>query len=70
MTDEPTGHAHRSAVRFLSTLMVLVGIALITRTLLGGGGLLSTGLIVGLLFIAAGSGRIWITFRGESNDRA
>ncbi len=59
--------AHRSAVRFLSTLMVLVGIALVVRALVSGGGPLATGVIVGVLFIAAGAGRIWLTFRGDRN---
>ena len=43
-----------------SVLMVVVGIALIVRTLTAGGGGLATGLILGLLFIAAGLGRIYL----------
>ena len=43
-----------------SVLMVVVGIALIVRTLTAGGGALATGLILGLLFIAAGLGRIYL----------
>ena len=43
-----------------SVLMVVVGIALIVRTLIAGGGALATGLILGLLFIAAGLGRIYL----------
>lgn len=67
MSSQNNPGAHRSAVRFLSTLMVIVGIALVVRALVGGGGPLSTGVVVGLLFVAAGAGRIWLTFRGESN---
>ena len=37
---------------FLSGLMVLVGIALIVRTL-------ALGIVLGLLFVAAGAGRLW-----------
>jgi hypothetical protein len=43
----------------LSGLMVLIGLALIVRTLASGGGPLAVGLLMGLLFIAAGAGRLW-----------
>ncbi len=43
----------------LSGLMVLIGLALIVRTLSGGGGPLAVGLLLGLLFVAAGAGRLW-----------
>ncbi len=43
-----------------SVLMIVVGIALIVRTLTAGGGAFATGLILGLLFIAAGLGRIYL----------
>lgn len=68
MSGQQNAGAHRSAVRFLSTLMVLVGIALVIRAVAGGGGPLATGVIVGLLFIAAGAGRIWLTFRGGNDE--
>jgi hypothetical protein len=51
-------------------MMVVVGIALITRAVSGGGGILSTGVIIGVLFIAAGAGRIWLTYRGGQDDGA
>jgi formate hydrogenlyase subunit 3/multisubunit Na+/H+ antiporter MnhD subunit len=44
---------------FLSGVMVLVGIALIVRTLALGGGALALGIVLGLLFVAAGAGRLW-----------
>ena len=43
----------------LSGLMVLLGLAMIVRTLAGGGGPLAVGLVLGLLFVAAGAGRLW-----------
>jgi formate hydrogenlyase subunit 3/multisubunit Na+/H+ antiporter MnhD subunit len=43
----------------LSGVMVLVGIALIVRTLALGGGALALGIVLGLLFVAAGAGRLW-----------
>jgi hypothetical protein len=44
---------------FLSGLMVLIGLAMIVRTLVAGGGALALGIILGLLFMAAGAGRLW-----------
>jgi hypothetical protein len=44
----------------MSLLMVVIGIALIVRTLVEGGGGLATGLILGILFVAAGLGRLYI----------
>jgi hypothetical protein len=43
----------------LSGLMVLIGIALVVRTVAAGGGALAVGIVLGLLFIAAGAGRLW-----------
>jgi hypothetical protein len=47
----------------LSGLMVLIGVALIVRTLAAGGGPLAFGLLMGLLFVAAGAGRLWVERR-------
>ena len=43
----------------LSSVMVLLGVAIIVRTLAAGGGPLAIGLVLGLLFVAAGAGRLW-----------
>ncbi len=43
----------------LSGVMVLLGVAMIVRTLAAGGGPLAVGLLLGLLFVAAGAGRLW-----------
>jgi hypothetical protein len=43
----------------LSGLMVVIGLAMIVRTLAAGGGPLAAGLLMGLLFVAAGAGRLW-----------
>ena len=47
------------ATRLLSVLMVLIGLAMIVRTLAGGGGPVALGLLLGLLFVGAGAGRLW-----------
>jgi hypothetical protein len=43
----------------LSSLMVVIGVAMIVRAIAGGGGPLAVGIVLGLLFIAAGAGRIY-----------
>jgi hypothetical protein len=43
----------------LSAAMILIGVALVVRTLAGGGGGFALGLLFGVLFIAAGAGRLW-----------
>jgi hypothetical protein len=47
----------------LSLAMVAIGVAMIGVTLSRGGGPAAFGIVVGLLFIAAGGGRLWIQRR-------
>jgi hypothetical protein len=49
----------RHATHVLSALMVVIGVAILVRTLAGGGGPAAFGLLVGALFVAAGAGRIY-----------
>jgi hypothetical protein len=37
----------------------VIGLALIVRTVSAGGGPLAVGMLMGLLFVAAGAGRLW-----------
>lgn len=55
---------HSSSTRVLSVAMILIGVALIVRTLVAGGGALATGLILGILFMLAGAGRLYLQLRG------
>ena len=43
----------------LSSLMIVIGVAIVVRTLAEGGGALAIGLVVGVLFVAAGAGRLY-----------
>ena len=52
---------HRTTTRVLSLAMLLLGLAMIAVALVGGGGPLATGVLLGLLFVAAGAGRIWVS---------
>lgn len=55
---------HRGATRLLSLAMVILGLTMIVTTVSRGGGPLALGLILGLLFVAAGAGRLYFTGRG------
>lgn len=54
---------HRSATLVLSAAMVLIGVAMLVRTLDAGGGPLALGTVLGILFVAAGGGRLYVTWR-------
>jgi hypothetical protein len=47
------------ATQLLSALMILIGVAMIVRTVAGGGGPVALGLLLGVLFVAAGAGRLY-----------
>lgn len=55
---------HSSSTRVLSVVMILIGVALIVRTLAAGGGAIATGIVLGVLFVAAGSARLYLQLRG------
>jgi hypothetical protein len=47
----------------LPALMVLIGVALIVRTLVAGVNGVAVGLLLGVLFILAGAGRLYVERR-------
>jgi hypothetical protein len=47
----------------MSLLMIGLGVAMIAVTLTNGGGPVAFGIIIGLLFVAAGGGRLWVLRR-------
>jgi hypothetical protein len=51
---------YRSITQGTSLLLVALGVALLVRTLLDGFGV---GVILGVLFVAAGAGRLWLLRR-------
>lgn len=52
------------STRVMSVLMIVIGIALVVRTVIAGGGAVATGVLLGVLFVAAGSARLYLQFRG------
>jgi len=51
---------YHGSVRAFSYVFIALGAALLIVTLVAGGGPLSTGVLLGVLFLAIGAGRLWI----------
>jgi hypothetical protein len=51
---------HRRATRGLSAAMVVLGIVLVASTIARGGGPFAVGVLLGVLFVAAGAGRFYL----------
>ena len=45
--------------------MIVIGIALVVRTIAAGGGAIAIGVLLGVLFVAAGAGRLYLQYRGQ-----
>lgn len=52
------------STRVMSILMIVIGVVLLVRTMIAGGGALATGILIGVLFVAAGAARLYLQFRG------
>jgi hypothetical protein len=52
-----------AAAQVLSAAMIVIGLAILVRTLAAGGGALAFGLVIGVLFVAAGAGRLYLERR-------
>ena len=50
---------HGHATRVLSAALVIIGIVMLVSTIARGGGPLSAGVFLGVLFVAAGAGRLY-----------
>ena len=59
----------QSSTRAMSLVMIVIGIALVIRTLAAGGGVAALGILLGVLFVAAGAGRLYLQSRGDSGHR-
>jgi hypothetical protein len=53
-----------ASTRVMSVVMIVIGLVLLVRTVIAGGGALATGILLGVLFVAAGSARLYLQFRG------
>ena len=57
-----------SSTRVLSIAMIVIGIALIVRTLVAGGGALARGIVLGVLFVFAGRPACTCSFEGRESS--
>lgn len=55
---------HNSSTRVFSIAMIVIGVALIVRTAVAGGGAIATGIVLGVLFVLAGVARLYLQLRG------
>jgi hypothetical protein len=54
---------YRASVRAFSLVFVALGLAILVTTLASGGGPLSVGVLMGIIFLAVGAGRLWVAAR-------
>lgn len=47
----------------MSLLMIVIGVALLVRTLAAGGGAIAFGVVLGTLFVLAGAARLYLQLR-------
>ncbi len=59
----------RNASNVLSLVLIVLGVAIVVRTLTGDSDGFALGLLLGPLFVAAGVGRIYINRRLPRGDR-
>jgi hypothetical protein len=57
--------AYHGAIRGFSVIFAVVGVVLLVVTLANGGGPLSIGFLMGILFLVVGIGRYWIATRWQ-----
>ena len=51
---------HRGATRAMSVVMMVLGVAILVSTIARGGGPLAVGILLGVMFLAAGAGRLLV----------
>ncbi len=61
----PPDEVYRGVTRIFAVVILGFGIAIVVITLANGGGPLSTGILIGLLFSALGAGRLYLAMRGR-----
>ena len=54
---------YQGSVRIFSCVFIALGVALLVITIAAGGGVLSVGTLLGVLFVAVGAGRLWVSSR-------
>lgn len=61
----PPDEVYRGVTRLFALIIIGFGLAIVAVTLASGGGPLSSGLLIGLLFTALGGGRLYLSLRSR-----
>jgi hypothetical protein len=54
---------YHGSIRVFSFVFIVLGLVILATTLGAGGGPLSVGTLLGVVFVAIGAGRLWISTR-------
>jgi hypothetical protein len=52
-----------SSTKVLSSVILILGVIIIVRTAIAGGGPLSVGVLIGVIFVAIGAARLYLSRR-------
>jgi hypothetical protein len=63
MPAPPPDQIYRGVTRLFAVVIVGFGLAIVAVTLANGGGVTSFGLLIGLVFVALGAGRLYLSLR-------
>jgi hypothetical protein len=55
----------KALTRLTSGLLIFLGLAILVRTIGAGGGATAFGVLIGVLFVAAGAGRLYLARGSE-----
>jgi hypothetical protein len=58
------GEGYQLAVRIFSATIIAFGLAILVVTVARGGGPTAVGILFGLVFVAMGAGRLYLSLRG------
>jgi hypothetical protein len=60
----PSGpQLHHATTRLLSVVILALGVVMLVVTIAAGGGVAAKGVLLGLLFVAVGAGRLYLAGR-------
>ena len=64
----PPDEVYRGVTRVFGAVIIAFGIAIVVVTLANGGNAASGGIWLGLVFMALGAGRLYLSLRGEREE--
>jgi hypothetical protein len=63
MASPPADEVYRGVTRLFALIILGFGITIIVVTLANGGGVTSFGILIGVIFVALGAGRLYLSLR-------